>query len=68
MKVAHYFRPEQFPIIVTIYSRLGHELWSETIDKPTGLQAVAIPGYKGTEHTPVRVVIEFADGSIEVGE
>lgn len=68
MRVVHRFRPDQFPIIVTIYSKLGHELWSRTIEQPQNLAAIAIPGYGGTEHAPVRVAIEFADGSMELAE
>jgi hypothetical protein len=60
----HRLSAESFPL--TIYSRTGELIWSKTVERPkhpTDLEAVGIPGYAGTEHYPVRVEIEYADGT-----
>lgn len=64
--IVRLFPRNKFPIVITMFSRTGEELWSKEITEPQGLAAIAIPGYGGTEHAPVRVVIVFADGTSEV--
>lgn len=55
------FPRHMFPITLRIYSgKDGAEIWTHTSKEP---ERVQVPGYAGTEHYPVRVRIEFADGT-----
>ncbi len=66
----HDFSPTKFPLTIKLYSsKTGELLWARavTLDEARGLAKVEIPGYGGTEHYPVRVEIEYADGTTEVG-
>lgn len=62
----HDYAPEKFPITIKIRSGKTDEMiWSRTItlEEARGPALVKIPGYTGTEHYPVRVEIDFADGT-----
>lgn len=68
--VHHDLPPAKFPFTLRIYSgKTGEVVWSRTVtlDEAQSLAKVEIPGYAGTEHYPVRVEIEYADGTTEVG-
>lgn len=54
-----------FPITIRILSQSGIELWTRTLEKPDDYHTLKIPGYAGTEHYPVRVRVEYADGSTD---
>jgi hypothetical protein len=61
----------KFPITLRIFSgKDGSEIWMTTVPAPTDARyrlAVSIPHYAGTEHHPVRVRMEYGDGTIEDG-
>ncbi len=65
----HLLPASAYPFTIRIFSgKTGEVIWSKTVQLPrpsTKLAALEIPGYSGTEHTPVRVEIEYADGTTE---
>lgn len=61
--------PEKFPVTIRLISRTGEELWKQVLPQPDSgvLEAVKVPGFGGTEHVPVRAIIEYGDGTWEWG-
>jgi hypothetical protein len=65
----HSLAANKFPLTLKLLSgKTGEVLWSRavTIDEARQLAKVEIPGYANTEHYPVRVEIEYADGTTEI--
>jgi hypothetical protein len=61
---------EAFPVTFRIFSgKTGEVLWQKTVERPPSGELISldIPGYADTEHFPVRVEIQFADGTTEIG-
>lgn len=60
---------EAFPLTLRIISgKTSEVLWQTTVERPTSgeLTSICIPGYADTEHYPVRVDIQYADGTTEI--
>lgn len=66
----HNYPPEKFPLTLRLYSsKTGEVVWSRTVtlDEARGLARIEIPGYRHTEHYPVRAEILYADGTTSNG-
>lgn len=63
----HMLPASKFPVTIRLISKQGHELWSAVVERPpkSALEVVEIPGFAGTEHVPVKVKLEFGDGTHE---
>lgn len=64
----HMLPPELYPFTMRAFGeRTGRELWSRVVEAPDGLYAARVPPLARMHGEPVRIRIEFADGSVEDG-
>ena len=65
----HNLPPSKFPFTLKLISETtGVVVWSRTvtIEEARKLAKVEIPSFAGTDQYPIRVEIEYADGTTEV--